>query len=208
MRHLSKLLVFSFLFGVSGSYFSQVGIVTSTPTETVDVNGTLRVRDLPVKGEKKVSTIGQDQVSDEKQVFKPTVVVVADNNGVVGKKSLATLVSEAYKANFNTTDDSSALFVIKRYNVGDWPSGGQQFDTGMSISKWEAFLSGWQTDFSNSSPDFAKAPGILRGEHGFRLIRDKRGTWRLRGDIPTAVEKQYLDVLFIKKRHVSYANGN
>lgn len=207
MRHLSKLLVFSFLFGVSESYLSQVGIVTSTPTETVDVNGTLRVRDLPVKGEKKVSTIGQDQVSDEKQIFKPMVVVVADNNGVVGKKSLATLVSEAYKANFNTTDNSSALFVIKRYDVDDWPSGGQQFDTGMSTSKWEALLSGWQTGFTNR-PNLKSIGGIFTIEFGFRLDRGRGGTWKLRGDMPKAKERQYIDVLFIKKRHISYANGN
>ncbi|MEE6130310.1 hypothetical protein V2E39_23120 [Chryseobacterium arthrosphaerae] len=65
---------------------AQVGINTAAPTEIMDVNGTVRVRDLPLNGSANaISTKPDGTKSTAKdQPFIATKTVVVDNNGVLG----------------------------------------------------------------------------------------------------------------------------
>ena len=70
--------------------FSQVGISTTTPTETFDVAGNTRLRNLPQNG---ISNAIFTQVNGaasatQNQSFMATKTVVADDNGVLGSINL------------------------------------------------------------------------------------------------------------------------
>ncbi|QES93947.1 hypothetical protein F0358_15095 [Empedobacter brevis] len=66
---------------VSGYAFSQVGVNTETPTETLDVKGTVRIQELPKNLEE--NSIYNGDTTKQTQ-FNATRTVVADDNGVVG----------------------------------------------------------------------------------------------------------------------------
>lgn len=73
---------------VAFSQKGNVGINTQNPTETLNVNGTLRVNELPMANDK-INTTPQGTISSIKnQDFLPTKMVVVDNNGVVGKADI------------------------------------------------------------------------------------------------------------------------
>ncbi len=65
----------------------RVGVQTKTPTEQLDVKGTMRIETLPKKGEK-ISTAANGNY-DVQATFIPNRVVVADANGVIGSKFAA-----------------------------------------------------------------------------------------------------------------------
>lgn len=65
----------------------RVGVQTKTPTEQLDVKGTMRIETLPKKGEK-ISTAASGNY-DVQATFMPNRVVVADANGVIGSKFAA-----------------------------------------------------------------------------------------------------------------------
>lgn len=77
-----------FLMGclASAMFLSQVGISTSSPTETLDVNGIERVRELPKHNTANAIFTKPDGTKSEtkNQTFKATRMVVADANGVLG----------------------------------------------------------------------------------------------------------------------------
>lgn len=68
--------------------FGQVGVGTVTPTELLDINGTLRIRNLPVNGATNaIYTTGQNTASGTRnQTFTATQMVVLDANGVLGTR--------------------------------------------------------------------------------------------------------------------------
>jgi len=70
----------------SAMFLSQVGISTPNPTETLDVNGIERVRELPKHNSPNaIFTKPDGTKSDTKnQTFIATKMVVADANGVLG----------------------------------------------------------------------------------------------------------------------------
>ena len=59
----------------------KVGINTSTPTETLDVKGTLRIEDLPASGTGKI----YNGTNTKGTTFNAKGLVAADNNGNIGK---------------------------------------------------------------------------------------------------------------------------
>lgn len=65
----------------------RVGVQTKTPTEQLDVKGTMRIETLPKKGEK--ITTGDNGNYNAQATFTPKRVVVADANGVLGSKFAA-----------------------------------------------------------------------------------------------------------------------
>lgn len=74
-----------FLLGVISFGFAQaqerkVGINTDAPREVLDVNGTIRVQDLPLSNKGKV----YDGNVEKKTVFNPNRTIVADAKGVLG----------------------------------------------------------------------------------------------------------------------------
>lgn len=179
----------------------KVGIGTQYPTEILDVNGTMRVRDIPAIGSSHTDANGNTTA------FSGTSPVVSSNNyNIVGKTTKAEFVPNNINTNFNTTNNSSAMFVIKRYAIGDWPSksGDVGMPTGMDGGKWEAIMSNVSFSFTliqqlsnvfnenhlHSWSMFVNAPtGPFPG-----------GEWRIVGDINGVQEKSdYVDILFIKK---------
>ncbi|WP_439480729.1 hypothetical protein [Chryseobacterium aquaticum] len=83
-----KLLLISL---ISVNAFAQVGVNTSSPTETFDLNGTARVRELPLNGTiNSITTINSSDAtngtasSTKNQTFSAINTVVVDKNGVVG----------------------------------------------------------------------------------------------------------------------------
>lgn len=82
MRNKSVFIVSLLLLNKS-LLFSQegkVGVNNETPTETLDVNGTLRVRDIPL------STVGKiyNGNTNKSTLFTGTRTLVVNNDGVVG----------------------------------------------------------------------------------------------------------------------------
>lgn len=62
----------------------RVGVQTKTPTEQLDVKGTVRVEGLPKKGVKITTAVNGTYDATKAQGFTPERVVVADANGVLG----------------------------------------------------------------------------------------------------------------------------
>src|SRR5690554_405230 len=64
----------------------QVGIGTETPTEALDINGTLRIRNLPEHGTNNaIHTTGENTAnSTPTETFTATHMLVLDENGVLG----------------------------------------------------------------------------------------------------------------------------
>ncbi|MGK6344259.1 hypothetical protein ACMGDK_18765 [Chryseobacterium sp. DT-3] len=81
MKKFSLLSIFLF-----ATTFAQVGIKTSTPTETLDVNGIERIRELPRHNTANSIFTKPDGTRSENkdQTFIATKMVVADANGVLG----------------------------------------------------------------------------------------------------------------------------
>lgn len=184
---------------------AQVGINTSTPTEVVDINGTARVRSLPAIGTaNSIYTTGTNTQSGTTptQTFNGTTLVVADNNGVMGRSTAtnSTLVPNNTTSGFNTTNTSSAMFVIRRYNIGDWPSGAGGVSLGMDLARWEAILSNVQYNIPQAA---SSTNGVFTNEHGYRLRANAGGVWTIIGDINGITDSAIIDVLFINKNYTA-----
>lgn len=178
----------------------KVGIGTATPTEILDVKETMRVRNLPLSGSNYINANG---ITNN---FAGNLPVVSSSDNVIGKTSKAELVPNNSNSNFNTTNDSSAMFVIKRYAIGDWPSQGGNvgITTGMDAAKWEAIMS----NVSFSFTIIQQINNVFNEKHlhSWALFINSAspsfpgGEWRIIGDINGVNEKSdYVDVLFIKK---------
>jgi len=65
---------------------NKVGIETKTPTEFLDINGTARVRELPLNGSlNAINTKPDGTLSNTKdQTFSAVKTIVVDKNGVIG----------------------------------------------------------------------------------------------------------------------------
>jgi len=171
----------------------NVGINTSTPTRTLDVNGTFRLR----------------TTTDEVASTDYTRVLVQNSTtGDVDYKNgdpvpVATGV---------TTDASTSMFVIRRYIISDFPAtqgpGGIGYDTGMTSAKWEAVVSNVRYTYSlqNVNNQFltdSTVPNANR-EFGYMARSVVGGNWRITGDIYNLVESNVtVDVLFINKKYVA-----
>ena len=62
----------------------RVGVQTKTPTEQLDVKGSVRIETLPKRGEK-ITTDTNGSYNDQ-AIFTPNRIVVADENGVLGTR--------------------------------------------------------------------------------------------------------------------------
>ncbi|ASW73770.1 hypothetical protein IQ37_06550 [Chryseobacterium piperi] len=166
-------------FVVTSNGNTGIGIIT--PAQKLDINGNARIRGLPVG--------------------TPPGTVVAQqagaNGGVLGY-SPGFPVMDVSSTGAAADTNSGAMFVVKRFSVGDWPSGqngGAGFDTTMESTKWEAFVSNIAYTFGAGSATtiFGTAAS------GYRLKNDG-SRWRISGDIPGINEVSVIvDVLFIKK---------
>ena len=95
----------------------KVGINTNAPTETLDVKGQVRIQEL--------YTDNQQTGTNNNANFNATNVVTADDNGVLGKKSLSSIIA-AQTPNFpwkkvGTTDNAvpaDGLSMYSKYKTG------------------------------------------------------------------------------------------
>lgn len=200
----------------------KVGINTETPTEILDVNGTLRVRSLPVEGTKGIRTTGTNTASENPdQTFTPTKFVVADENGVLGvstTQQLGDISSGSDATNATTDNNSTAMFVKKRYKTGDWPEGNPG-NTGFSTAKWDAIISVNKFGRSDSSayPELtsntvnrttvnAELHKTFLAKKGQKWWLDLDGNgeyWKVVGDIPEINEEWEFTILFINKKYIA-----
>lgn len=225
MKKVFILGTLAFCFSLNAQT-GKVGINTTTPTEVLDVNGTARVRDLPVDGAANALYNG---AATKATTFTATAPVLIDANGNLGKAANKDLVPNNATTGFTATDASTAMFVIRRYSVTDWPSGqnaGAGFDTGMSTAKWEAVMSNVSYKLSNrdtTSDDSSAANTKINSflsklfgsefsattkttaTFGYTLGKSGTGTtWRVIGDFGGIIEQVTpVDILFINKNYVA-----
>ena len=92
MKMIKKLLllglaVLPLALSAQTAHNERVGVQTKTPTEQLDVKGTVRVETLPKKGD--AITTGANGAYNNQPTFTPNRVVIADANGVLGSKFAA-----------------------------------------------------------------------------------------------------------------------
>lgn len=172
--------------------YAQVGINTTTPTRTLDVNGSFRLR-----------TSANEATNSN---YTRVLVQNSTTGDVDFKEGDPVPVATGI-----TTDASTSMFVIRRYSVGDFPAGGGGFDTGMTCSKWEAVVSNVRYTYilQNANNQFltdASVPNANR-QFGYMARSVNGGNWRITGDIYNLVESNVtVDVLFINKKYVAADN--
>lgn len=218
--------------------FAQVGINIDTPTEKLDVNGTLRVRSLPNDGAPNaIYTTGTNTNSgtNPTQTFVAGRPAVVDANGVIGKTTYGELVpNSSTTTNFNSTNTSSSMFVVRRYHIVDnlgtpitrdasgnitsgilgryhpdrtsQPSDGVfNGDTGMDVNNWQAVVS--NVSFKMITTASAPSDQFRQNDYfNYRLKGAANGTWKIVGDIINIQEEAYIDILFIKASVVAAEN--
>ena len=201
---------------------NKVGIKHTAPTEVLDVNGTVRIREMPIDGSTNALYNGSTTKST---TFIATNVMMTDANGNLGKAVNKDLVPNKNYTGFNALDNSTAIFVTRQYTVSDWPSGqnsGAGFDTGMSTTKWEAILSNVSyqlaerlttsinSDYNNRDintflTNVFGSEGNATAVQTFGWALGKNGgTWRIIGDFNSIREQPTkIDILFINKKYVA-----
>ena len=133
-----RLLVISLLL-ISVFYSAQVGVNTTTPTETLDVNGSLRVR--------KINQIGPDQSAKDS-------IMVFDSDGVVKYVSANKVVSQATAGSSKVLTNST---LIGNGSTGNELGLAQQGATSGQVLAWNGTTwlpvnaSGLSTTVSNTS---------------------------------------------------------
>lgn len=127
------------LVGLANAQTGKVGINTETPTETLQVDGTLRVKELPLNGTASaINTQTDGSASSTKdQTFTATKTVVVDNNGVMGTVDGVAVTQEANVKSIeyvavtvpiNNDTPTSSLTTIGNISVrfnGTNPGGGE-----------------------------------------------------------------------------------
>lgn len=203
---------------------NKAGINTAQPTEVLDVNGTMRVRDIQIDGTTNALYNGSTTKST---TFTATNVMMTDANGNLGKALNKDLIPNKNYTGFNALDNSTAIFVTRQYTVSDWPSGqnsGAGFDTGMSTTKWEAILSNVSYKLSDRLNTSTESPysannatlnlffNNIFGSEGTTTtvqtfgwtLGKSSGTWRIVGDFNSIQEQPTkIDIIFINKKYVA-----
>lgn len=111
---------------------AQVGIETDKPTEALDINGIVRVRNLPTDGATNAIRTNPDGTasSANNQTFTATKMVVADNNGVLGvinRKHSTHRLMEIYSS---LAQNKVTVDISNSGNYGAW--NGNNIDLGIS----------------------------------------------------------------------------
>ena len=110
------LLLASVYFNAQTTAIGKVGINTITPKETLDVNGTLKVGNLPTNGTANAIYNGGKNKST---TFTATNMVVADADGVLGKTNIPIIPTEPWrKVGGSTEATSNTDNIYQNGNVG------------------------------------------------------------------------------------------
>ena len=110
------LLLASVYFNAQTTATGKVGINTITPKETLDVNGTLKVGNLPTNG---MANAIYNGGKNKSTTFTATNMVVADANGVLGKTNIPIIPTEPWrKVGGSTEATSNTDNIYQNGNVG------------------------------------------------------------------------------------------
>ncbi|MXV39104.1 hypothetical protein GO491_10525 [Flavobacteriaceae bacterium Ap0902] len=104
-----------------GTVTAQVGVETDTPTEMLDVSGTVRIQDLPISGQGTIYTKPDGTRSSSKdQQFNAKSSLMVDENGVIGlpegKTPTFVEACSAPGSDFTQTNNNFGTTV----SLGDW----------------------------------------------------------------------------------------
>ena len=119
----------------------KVGINTTTPTETLDVKGKVRIQGLYSENDQTGTKLSE---TDDNKTFTATDVVTANANGVLGKKSLSSIIA-TQTPNFpwkkvGTENENavpaSGLKIYSKYavGIGDYSSTSADIGSSFEIS--------------------------------------------------------------------------
>lgn len=150
----------------------KVGINTTNPTETLDVKGQVRIQEL--------YTDNQQTGTNNNATFTATNVVTADANGVLGKKSLSSIIA-AQTPNFpwrkvgtiESAVPADGLSMYSKYKtgIGDYSSNGDTIGSVFEIKS------------TNATSDNGQQFGLINGPYKWHLstenTTDKSGAFTL-----------------------------
>lgn len=160
----------------------KVGINTETPKETLHINGTLQVSNLPENGA--TNSIYTDaNASSRTGTFTPTKMVVADVNGVLGVQDIPTSSSTIPT---NNSNDNKPFYYIE-FNLtnvnGDWVS---SFNTKIPSNKYTLIIVG--AELSAPSAYFIRTNSTEPKDFSPAIVSAsvKDNAWVLAADYPSA----------------------
>ena len=117
----------------------KVGINTNAPTESLDIKGNVRIQGLYSENDLTGTKLSE---TDDNKTFTATDVVTANANGVLGKKSLSSIIT-AQTPNFpwkkvGTTDNAvpaNGLSMYSKYKagIGDYSNAGSEIKGALEV---------------------------------------------------------------------------
>lgn len=117
----------------------KVGINTTAPTETLDVKGHVRIQGLYSENDQTGTKLSE---TDDNKTFTATDVVTANANGVLGKKTLSSIIA-AQTPNFpwkkvGTTENAvpaGGLSMYSKYKagIGDYSKAGSEIKGALEV---------------------------------------------------------------------------
>ena len=155
----------------------KVGINTTEPTETLDVKGKVRVREL--------YTDNQQTGTNNNATFTATNVVTVDNNGVLGKKPLSSIImptipTEPWQVAGGTTQataNNQKIYQNNNVGIGDYSSTdiGSRFEINGGNSSQLGLING-STKWDISTEDKALTFTKRKPENGriFSVTQDAK----------------------------------
>lgn len=117
----------------------KVGINTTEPTETLDVKGKVRIQGLYSENDETGTKLSE---TDDNKTFTATDVVTANANGVLGKKSLSSIIAAQTPdlpwKQIGTTNNAVPNYGLKMYSkyavgIGDYSATGSSMDSSFEI---------------------------------------------------------------------------
>ena len=115
------LLATILLGGVVFAQTGKVGIQTENPTETLQVEGTVRITDLPTNGKKKAiyTDTNGGNTNDKTQPFNATKTVVVDKNGVLGTVDVVPVIPEKSEEGTETTKIKQLIYAVNSIGINE-----------------------------------------------------------------------------------------
>lgn len=155
----------------------KVGINTTNPTETLDVKGKVRIQEL--------YTDNQQTGTNNNATFTATNVVTVDNNGVLGKKPLSSIImptipTEPWQVARGTTQataNNQKIYQNNNVGIGDYSSTdiGSRFEINGGNSSQLGLING-STKWDISTEDKALTFTKRKPENGriFSVTQDAK----------------------------------
>ena len=146
----------------------KVGINTTNPKETLEVNGTLKVSTLPANGAKNAIYNGQNTKNTN---FTAAHMVVVDKNGVLGKQDLPTIPTmptiptepwQVAGGSTQATSNSQDIYQSGKVGIGNYSTNStmeSSFEINGGGSKQLGLINGpnkWDISTENKALTFTK----------------------------------------------------